>query len=237
MHSYASSWWHCNNLIIKSNVQGACLALTVSLPKLTSSNRLGEINLNKPLMASLYLSLTSSVTSFPVWFQNGGNMKDTHEPPYDKTSKMTVCPAKTLISLGLRPDWSEPLLCAQWVAKGSALLQADSKDAEKSLIRLGGCICHNPAIPLHYLFSGATSKVYKCIHNGTGQPWAVKIINKNVSPLFRFVAKILKCLKGTRQGHKHKLSGLAWENSNQSRSLESNLLKQIKFMLWLILYL
>lgn len=27
---------------------------------------------------------------------------------------------------------------------------------------------------------GATSKVYKCIHNGTGQHWAVKIINKNV---------------------------------------------------------
>lgn len=27
---------------------------------------------------------------------------------------------------------------------------------------------------------GATSKVFKCIHNGTGQAWAVKIINKNV---------------------------------------------------------
>lgn len=27
---------------------------------------------------------------------------------------------------------------------------------------------------------GATSKVFKCIHNGTGQPWAVKIINKKI---------------------------------------------------------
>lgn len=27
---------------------------------------------------------------------------------------------------------------------------------------------------------GATSKVFKCIHNGTGQAWAVKVINKNV---------------------------------------------------------
>ncbi|KAH3840272.1 calcium/calmodulin-dependent protein kinase type IV-like isoform X2 [Dreissena polymorpha] len=30
------------------------------------------------------------------------------------------------------------------------------------------------------LGSGATSKVFKCTHNGTGQPWAVKIINKKV---------------------------------------------------------
>ena len=37
-------------------------------------------------------------------------------------------PAKTLISLGIRPVWSEPSLCAQWVAKGSVLLQADSED-------------------------------------------------------------------------------------------------------------
>lgn len=30
------------------------------------------------------------------------------------------------------------------------------------------------------LGSGATSKVFKCVHNGTGQSWAVKIINKKV---------------------------------------------------------
>ncbi|KAL4227967.1 Calcium/calmodulin-dependent protein kinase type IV [Mactra antiquata] len=30
------------------------------------------------------------------------------------------------------------------------------------------------------LGSGATSKVYKCVHKGTQQPWAVKIINKKV---------------------------------------------------------
>ena len=26
-----------------------------------------------------------------------------HEPPHDKTNKMTVCPAKSQISLGIRP--------------------------------------------------------------------------------------------------------------------------------------
>ena len=38
----------------------------------------------------------------------------------------------TQISLGIRPVWSESLLCAQWVAKGSVLLQADSEDADQT---------------------------------------------------------------------------------------------------------
>ena len=38
---------------------------------------------------------------------------------------------KTQISLGIRPVWSESLLCAQWVAKGSMLLQADSEDSDQ----------------------------------------------------------------------------------------------------------
>ena len=39
------------------------------------------------------------------------------EPPYDKTNKVTVRPVKTQISMGIRPVWSESLLCTQWVAK------------------------------------------------------------------------------------------------------------------------
>ena len=42
------------------------------------------------------------------------------EPRHDKTSKMTVRPAKTQISLGIRPVWSESSLCAHWVAKFSS---------------------------------------------------------------------------------------------------------------------
>ena len=43
---------------------------------------------------------------------------------------MTVCPAMTQISLGIRPvwsgcpGWSESLLCAQWVAKDPSFLHA-----------------------------------------------------------------------------------------------------------------
>ena len=39
---------------------------------------------------------------------------------------------KTQISLCIRPVWSESLLCAQWVAKGSVLLQADSEDSDQT---------------------------------------------------------------------------------------------------------
>ena len=39
---------------------------------------------------------------------------------------------KIQISLGIRPVWSEYLLCAQWVAKGSVLLQADSEDSDQT---------------------------------------------------------------------------------------------------------
>ena len=37
-----------------------------------------------------------------------------NEPRHDKTNKMSVCPAKTQISLGIRPVWSESSLSA-WI--------------------------------------------------------------------------------------------------------------------------
>ena len=36
-----------------------------------------------------------------------------YEPPHDKTNKMTVRPAKTQISLGIRPVWPESSLYVQ----------------------------------------------------------------------------------------------------------------------------
>ena len=39
-----------------------------------------------------------------------GNLKHTHEPRQDRTNKMTVLPAKTQISLGIRSVWSESSL-------------------------------------------------------------------------------------------------------------------------------
>ena len=48
-----------------------------------------------------------------------------------KPTKWPVRPEKTKISLGIRPVWSESLLCAQWVAKDPMFLHTDSDDSEQ----------------------------------------------------------------------------------------------------------
>ena len=55
-----------------------------------------------------------------------------YEPPHDKTNKMSVRPAKTKMSLGIRPVWPESSLCAQWVAKDPSFLHADSEDSDQT---------------------------------------------------------------------------------------------------------
>ena len=55
-----------------------------------------------------------------------------NEPRHDKTNKLTVCPAKTQISLGIRPVWLESSLCAQWVAKDPSFLETDSEDSDQT---------------------------------------------------------------------------------------------------------
>ena len=45
---------------------------------------------------------------------------------------MSVRPAKTRISLGIRPVWSESSLCAQWVAEDPRFLHVDSEDSDQT---------------------------------------------------------------------------------------------------------
>ena len=45
---------------------------------------------------------------------------------------MSVRPAKTPISLGIRPVWSESSLCTQWVAKDPMFLHAGSEDSDQT---------------------------------------------------------------------------------------------------------
>ena len=45
---------------------------------------------------------------------------------------MSVSQAKTQISLGIRPVWSESSLRALWVAKDPSLLRAASEDSDQS---------------------------------------------------------------------------------------------------------
>ena len=46
--------------------------------------------------------------------------------------KMSLCPWKIEISLGIRPVWSESSLCAQWVSKDPSCLHADREDCDET---------------------------------------------------------------------------------------------------------
>ena len=59
-------------------------------------------------------------------------LNTTSEPRHDKTNKVSVRPAKTQISLGIRPVWPESSLCVQWVAKDPSFLHADSEDSDQT---------------------------------------------------------------------------------------------------------
>ena len=59
--------------------------------------------------------------------------KTVYKLQHDKTNKMSVSPAKTQISLGIRPVWLESSLCTQWVATDPSFLHADSEDSDQSL--------------------------------------------------------------------------------------------------------
>ena len=61
-----------------------------------------------------------------------GGILAVSEPQHDKPTKWHVRPAKTQISLGIRPGWSESSLCAQWVAKDPRFFHADSEDSDQT---------------------------------------------------------------------------------------------------------
>ena len=76
---------------------------------------------------------------------------NSNEPPHDKTNKMTFAPNE---------DSDQSLLCAQWVAKDSMFLPADSKDSDQTgrMPRLiwifAGCTGH---------FVGFVMRPLKCL--------------------------------------------------------------------------
>ena len=55
-----------------------------------------------------------------------------YDPPHDKTTKPPVRLSKTQISLGISPVWSEPSLCALWVARDTSYRHVDSEDSDQS---------------------------------------------------------------------------------------------------------
>ena len=91
-------------------------------------------SLKKELKPKLLLSCFVKLTleSFIYKFRQYNMWYYLFEPRHDKTNKMSVRPAKTQISLGIRPVWSESSLCAQWVAKDPRFLHAYIEDSDQT---------------------------------------------------------------------------------------------------------
>ena len=66
------------------------------------------------------------------WLRNVTWLDCVYEPRHAKINKMAVHPAKTQISLGIRPVWSESSLCTQRVAKGPSFLHVGSEDSDQT---------------------------------------------------------------------------------------------------------
>ena len=79
---------------------------------------------DKPNGIEHTVNVSVTCTLFEYWIEE-------NEQRHDKTNKVTVRPAKTRISLCIRPVWSESSMCAQWVAKGPLFLHADSEDSDQ----------------------------------------------------------------------------------------------------------
>ena len=79
-------------------------------------------------MTAVIIKTSSKTTLLVYHVIINGHTKRKYEPRHDKTNKMSVRPAKTQISLGIRPVWSESSLSA-WRKLGSlATHKAQSED-------------------------------------------------------------------------------------------------------------
>ena len=81
--------------------------------------------------AHLYLQIIVMVNLLYSSYLTKG-LKEQMSCLMTKPTKRHVRPAKTQISLGTRPVWSEPSLCAQWVAKDPTFLHVDSEDSDQT---------------------------------------------------------------------------------------------------------
>ena len=110
---------------------------------------------------TIFLNPTKSISNWvsrEVWL-GALSWWNTYEPRHDKTNKVSVRPAKTPISLGIRPVWSESSLFA-WRKLGSLVTHwAHSEDSDQ-----------NGRIPrLIWVFAGHTATLLvlscRCSYN------------------------------------------------------------------------
>ena len=118
-------WWHwpsVNNCKAQYTVQ-RIVRKSIRTPKELRHD--GNMKKKKTMNISFFFPLKLKIMEF-------FSELCIYEPPHDKTNKTNVRPAKTQITLGIRPVWSESSLCAQWVAKDPRFLHADSEDSDQT---------------------------------------------------------------------------------------------------------
>ena len=104
------------------------------------------------------------------------------EPPHYKTNKMTVRPAKTQISLGIHPVWSESLLSA-WRNLGSlATHWAHNEDSDQT-----GWMPR-----LIWVFAGCTLTLLVLSWDGS---FSVSSLRFNSFPIVRFSKTLLHFMR------------------------------------------
>ena len=100
-----------------------------------------------------------------------------YEPRHEKTSKVTMLPAKTQISLGIHSVWSESSLCAQWVAKDPSFLHAESEASDQTG-RMPRLIC---------VFAGRTTTLLVLSWGGSYIDWLFSLIVRKCSELVPWI--------------------------------------------------
>ena len=86
-----------------------------------------QINFLQPILfqlKSIWIMCHILFLKTLIWFQMFQKVCMSHS--MTKPTKWPVRPAKTQISLDIRPVWSESLLCALWIAKDPVPLQAET---------------------------------------------------------------------------------------------------------------
>ena len=88
------------------------------------------------------------------------------------TNNIGVRKAKSQISLGMRPDWSESLLCAQWVTNiriNAKILCADNTDSDQSEVvhRLIWVFSVRTATLLYFSCRGSLLEDERCINKSS----------------------------------------------------------------------
>ena len=137
------------------------------------------------------LNTTYNCTGTHLIRPHYGTNSGIFEPPHDKTNKMTVRPAKALISLGIRPVLSV-FAVRSVVAEDPNFLHADSEDSDQTGRRLIWVFAGRTGILL-VLTSGGLFRIVTDT-DGRGVNKRIGEVSSNASSAFIFKDFELSCI-------------------------------------------